>query len=133
MLFKFVRFLKVQKVGKSRIHFTDSKGGLYWGRLTTIYIFCLQVEGPINEGGGGLISGGPIIGSLRYKRLSLNLAGFLKTLSPDGSFASNSFFGPKTISNVAIIKTKSNHCFFLFSSFPSPRSLFFSFPFPSLL
>ena len=40
---------------------------------------------------GGLISGGPIIGSLRYKRLSLNLVGFLKTLSPDGPFASNSF------------------------------------------
>ena len=37
------------------------------------------------RGGGGLISdGGAIIGSLRYKRLSLNLAGFLKTLSPDG-------------------------------------------------
>ena len=56
--------------------------------------FCLRVDGPINEGGGeggGLISGGPIIGSLRYKRLSLNLAGFLKTLSPDGPFASNSF------------------------------------------
>ena len=134
MLFKFDRFFKVQKVGKSRIHFTASKGGLYWGRLTTICIFCLQVEGPINEGGwGGLISGGTIIGSLRYKTLSLNLAGFLKTLSPDGSFASNSFFGPETISKVAIIKTKSNHCFFLFSSFPSPRSLFFSFPFPSLL
>ena len=108
MLFKFDRFFKVQKVGKSRIHFTASKGGLYWGRLTTICIFCLQVEGPINEGGwGGLISGGTIIGSLRYKTLSLNLAGFLKTLSPDGSFASNSFFGPKTISKVAIIKTKS--------------------------
>ena len=54
--------------------------------------------------GGG---GGAIIGSLRYKRLSLNLAGFLKTLSPDGPFASNSFFVPKTIAKVAIIKTKS--------------------------
>ena len=35
------------------------------------------------------------------------LAGFLKTLSPNGSFASNSLFRPKTISKVVIIKTKS--------------------------
>ena len=61
------------------------------GGLITGCTFCLQVDGPINDGGRGLISGGPIIGSLRYKRLSLNLVGFLKTLSPDGPFASNSF------------------------------------------
>ena len=63
------------------------------GGLITGCIFCLQVDGPINEGrgGGGAYKWGPIIGSLRYKRLSLNLAGFLKTLSPDGPFASNSF------------------------------------------
>ena len=59
------------------------------GGLITGCIFCLQVDGPINER-GGLIIGGPIIRSLRYKRLSLNLAGFWKTLSPDGPFASNS-------------------------------------------
>ena len=75
------------------------------GGLITGCIFCLQVDGPINEG-GGLISGGPIIRSLRYKRLSLNLAGFLKTLSPDGPFASNRFLRQK-LSKVAIIKTES--------------------------
>ena len=62
------------------------------------------------------------------------LAGFLITLSPNGPCASNSFFRPKTISKVAIIKTKSaTIIFFLFSSFPSHRSFFFSFPFPALL
>ena len=55
-------------------------------------------------------------------------AGFLKTLSPNGSFASNNFFGQK-LSKVANIKTKSaTIAFFLFSSFPSARSFFFSFP-----
>ena len=34
------------------------------------------------------------------------LAGFLITLSRNGPFASNSFFRPKTVSKVAIIKTK---------------------------
>ena len=49
-------------------------------------------------------------------------------------FASNIFSRPKSISKVAIIKTKSvTVFFFLFSFFPSPRSLFFLFPFPSLL
>ena len=42
-------------------------------------------------------------------------AGFLKTLSQNGSFKSATI------------------AFFLFSSFPSPRSFFFSFPFSSLL
>ena len=42
------------------------------------------------------------------------------------------FFGAKTISKVAIIKTKSacNRCFFPFFSFLPPRSFLFSFPFP---
>ena len=35
------------------------------------------------------------------------LAGFLITLSPNGPFASDSFFRPKTISEVAILKTNS--------------------------
>ena len=42
------------------------------------------------------------------------LAGFLITLSPNGSFVSNSFFRPKTISKVAIIKTKSATIAFFF-------------------
>ena len=48
-------------------------------------------------------------------------------------FGPTAFFRPKTISKVAIIKTKSaTVSFFLFSSFLPPRSFFFSFPFPSL-
>ena len=42
------------------------------------------------------------------------LAGFLITLSPNGPFVSNSFFRPKTISKVAIIKTKSATIAFFF-------------------
>ena len=62
------------------------------------------------------------------------LAGFLITLSTNWPFASNSFFRPKTISKVAIIKTKSaTIAFFSSPPFTSPRSFFFSFPFPSLL
>ena len=46
------------------------------------------------------------------------LAGFLKTLAPKRPFAPNSFFRRKTISKVAIIKTKSAIIgFFLASSF----------------
>ena len=37
--------------------------------------------------------------------LQNRLAGFLKTLSPNGPFPSNSFFRPKTTSKVVIIKT----------------------------
>jgi len=48
---------------------------------------------------------------------SLHLAGFFITLSPSGPFASNSFFRPKTISRVAIIKTSSTTIAF-FSSPP---------------
>ena len=48
---------------------------------------------------------------------SLHLAGFFITLSPNGPFASNSVFRPKTISRVAIIKTKSATIAF-FSSHP---------------
>ena len=56
------------------------------------------------------------------KKENIYLAGFLKTLPPDGLFRS-----------VAIIKTKSaTTSFFLFSSFLPPRSFFSSFPFPSL-
>ena len=54
---------------------------------------------------------------LIVKKYSIYLARFLKTLSPNGSFASNSFFRPKTISKVAIIKTKSTTIAF-FSSPP---------------
>ena len=61
------------------------------------------------------------------------LAGFLIALLQNGPFASNSFFWPKSIAKVAIIKKECNNCVFLFSSFCSPRSFFFSFPFPSLL
>ena len=46
------------------------------------------------------------------------LAGFLITLSPNGLFVSNSFFRPKTISKVAIIKTKSATIAFFFSFSP---------------
>ena len=54
------------------------------------------------------------------------LAGFLRTLSPNGPFAPNSFFRPKTISKVAIIKTRVKPLFFFFFfSFPSPRSFSF--------
>ena len=61
-----------------------------------------------------------------------NLAGYLKTLPPNGPFPSNSFFGHKP--KVAIIKTNcATIAFFFLSSFPSPRSFFFSFPFPLLL
>ena len=50
---------------------------------------------------------------------------FLKTLSPDGPFASDSFFRPKTISKVAIIKTKSATITFslLLLSFSALRNL----------
>ena len=48
------------------------------------------------------------------------LTGFLKTSSPNGPFASNRVFGlktTKTVSKVAIIKTKrATIAFFLFSS-----------------
>ena len=54
-------------------------------------------------------------------------AEFLTTLSPNGPFVSNSFFRRKTIFKVAIIKLRVQLLLF-----PSPRSLFFSFPFPSL-
>ena len=49
------------------------------------------------------------------------LAGFFKTLSPNGPFASNRFFRPKITSKVPTIKAKSaTIVFFLFSSFPFP-------------
>ena len=57
--------------------------------------------------------------------LNVLLAGFLKTLSQNEPFASNSLFRPKTL-QVAIIKTKSTTiAFFLFSFLPSPRTFFF--------
>ena len=50
MLLEFDRFFKVQKAESISLH---SKRGLYWGGgLITGCIFCLQVDGPINEGGG---------------------------------------------------------------------------------
>ena len=63
-----------------------------------------------------------------------HLAEFLITLSPNRPFASNSFFRPKTIPKVAILKTKSA----IIAFFSSPPFLllalsFSSFPFPSLL
>ena len=49
------------------------------------------------------------------------LAGFLKTLPPNGPFLSNSFF----FSKIAMIESKSaTIAFFLFSSFLPPRSFF---------
>ena len=53
------------------------------------------------------------------------LAVFLITLSPNRPFASNSFYRPKTIFKVAIIKTKSATIAFFFSFFPSPHSFIF--------
>ena len=53
----------------------------------------------------------------------LYVSGVLKTLLPNGPFASK----------VATIKTKSTTNFFLFSSFLPPRYFFFSFSFPSLV
>ena len=57
--------------------------------------------------------------------ISTYLAIFLITLSLNRAFASNSFFRPKTIFKVAIIKTKSATTAFFFSSFPSPHSFLF--------
>ena len=59
--------------------------------------------------------------------IKIYLAGFLKRLLPNGPFASNSFFRLKSISKVAIIKTKSAIAYLPF------RSFFFSFLFPSLV
>ena len=44
---------------------------------------------------------------LQSMRSASSMAGFLKTLSSNGPFPSNSFFRPKTISKVAIKKLKS--------------------------
>ena len=61
------------------------------------------------------------------------LAGVLKTLLPNRLLPSNSFFRTKTISKVAIIKTKSaTIAFFSSPPFFLP-AFFFSFPFPSLV
>ena len=55
-------------------------------------------------------------------------------LSPNEPFASNSFFRPKTISKVAIIKLRVQPLLFsLLFLFFSSLTLSFSFPFPSLL
>ena len=70
-----------------------------------------------------------------FTYIKIYLAGFLKRLLPNGPFASNSFFFlPKSISKVAIIKTKSaTIAFFSSPHYPPSRSFFFSFPFPLLL
>ena len=64
------------------------------------------------------------------------LAGFLITLSPNGPFALNSFFRPKTISKVAIMKTNSATgpllFFFLLLSFSSPFLFLLSFSFVTI-
>ena len=66
--------------------------------------------------------------------IKIYLAGFLKRLPPNGPFASNSIFRLKSISKVAIIKTKSAAIAFFSSPPYLPfRSFFFSFPFPSLV
>ena len=57
------------------------------------------------------------------------LAGFLLTLPPNGLFASNGCFRPRSIFRVAIMKTKSATIAF----FSSPRSFSFSFLFPLFL
>ena len=49
-----MRVHNIKETGKTR-------GGLNPGELLTDVFFCLQVDGPITGGGGGLISG-----SLRY-------------------------------------------------------------------
>ena len=66
-----------------------------------------------------------------YTGVLIYLAGFLITLSPNGPFASNSFFSTKNYlqSSRYHVKTESAAIFFFFSSFPSPRSFFFSFLF----
>ena len=45
-----MRVLNIKETGKTR-------GGLISGGLITGCIFCLQVDGPIAGGGGGLVSG----------------------------------------------------------------------------
>ena len=54
-----MRVLNIKEKGKTR-------GGLiFGGAYNQKYFFCLQVDDPIT-GGGGLVSGGLIGGSLRY-------------------------------------------------------------------
>ena len=68
------------------------------------------------------------------KKENIYLAGFLKTLPPDGLFRSNSPFSAKNYLQSSHYKNQEcNHFFFLVSSFLPPRSFFFSFPFPSLV
>ena len=69
-------------------------------------------------------------GTFTEKWCKRHLGGFLKTLPPNRPLQSNSFMRPKIFSKVANKKTKSTTiAFFLFSSFLSSRSFFFSFPF----
>ena len=69
------------------------------------------------------------------KKENIYLAGFLKTLPPDGLFRSHSLFSAyKLYFQSSHYKNQEcNHFFFLVSSFLPPRSFFFSFPFPSLV
>ena len=65
-----------------------------------------------------------------YVHIHMYLAGFLKTLPPNGPFVSSSF------QSLAITKTKrlsTTTAFFLFSSFLPPYSFFFSVTFPLLV
>ena len=91
-------------------------GGIFWINNSSNFWIKLRIDLFRN--------GGPFI----YSFVCIS-SQILKTLSPNGHFASNTFFRPKTISKVPIIKTKNAAIAF----FSSPHSFFFSFPFPSLL
>ena len=81
--------------------------------LGAVHTWCVGTSGWVLPQNGGVSS------QFEYPISDyVHPAGFLKTLSPNGSFASNNFFGQK-LSKVANIKTKSaTIAFFLFSSFP---------------
>ena len=81
------------------------------------------MEGTCEELGGYLQKG-------RLESLSSISSPIFENVIAKWTFCVQQFFSAK----VAIIKTRSATIdFFLFSSFPSPRSFFFSFPFPSIL
>ena len=71
-----------------------------------------------------------LFGDNVFKNSSLYLAGLFKTLTPNGALASSSFSAKNYLHSSYY---KNQECIFLFSSFPSPRSFFFSFHLPSLL
>ena len=67
ILFKSDRFFKFQNVVKlsNSFHYKLEEGLIFGGRAYNwMYFFCLQVDGPINEGTYEL--GGLVIGSLKF-------------------------------------------------------------------